>query len=363
MDKKTIKDIAEIANVSYATVSRALNDKYGVKEGTRRRVLEIAHELQYSPNAVARGLKSSRTHTIGLVIPDISNPFFPEVARGVEEGASEQGYSVLLCNTNWNVAREEQYLNLLAERRVDGIIISPMSACSQPLWRNGALADLPVVFVANAPRDTTRPYVIIDNAHGGFLATSHLLSEGYERIAFVGAREESVTVDQRFEGYRAAIEAQGAHIDDSLVCLGDFREQSGYEAARALISGRRCPDAMFAENDLLAIGVIHALRERGLRVPEDVGVVGFDDIPLAAFPEIGLTTIAQPKEEMGRRAALLLAEAIDRMKGQESSGGLSSAQPGSAPVQAMLEPELVVRSTSTRTMNELPLQEGVENAE
>ena len=348
VDKKTIKDIAEIANVSYATVSRALNDKYGVKEGTKRRVLEIANQLKYSPNAIARGLKSSRTYTIGLVIPDISNPFFPEVARGVEEGASEQGYSVLLCNTNWNVSREEQYLNLLAERRVDGIIISPMSASSQSLWQDEVVGDVPVVFLANAPKGTSRPYVIIDNTRGGYLATSHLLLQGYERVAFVGAQEGSVTVDQRFEGYRAAIDERGARFDDSLVCLGDFREQSGYEAARDLISGRNCPDAIFAENDLLAIGVIHAVRERGLRVPGDVAVVGFDDIPLAAFPEIDLTTIAQPKEEMGRRAAQLLSDAVDRVE----------AGRGPAPAQVMLEPELVVRGTSMRNTDESRLRTG-----
>ncbi|MGM0675635.1 MAG: substrate-binding domain-containing protein, partial [Spirochaetota bacterium] len=268
------------------------------------------------------------------VIPDISNPFFPEVARGVEEEASERGYSVLLGNTDWNITREEQYLSLFAERRVDGIIISPMAASASQLQRSERLGRLPVVFLANAPKDTRRPYVIIDNRRGGYLATSHLLLQGYDRVAFVGAREGSVTVDQRLEGYRTAITERGARYDDALVCLGDFRERSGYEAARELLAGRQCPDAIFAENDLLAIGVMHAVRERGLRVPQDVAVVGFDDIPLAAFPEIDLTTIAQPKEEMGRTAARLLIEA--------------------AQAQVMLQPELIVRGTSRRINNETP---------
>lgn len=347
VEKKTIKDIAEIANVSYATVSRALNNKYGVNEGTRRRILEIAERINYSPNAVARGLKSNRTFTLGLVIPDISNPFFPEVARGVEEQASERGYSVLLCNTDWNLEREEQYLRLLAERRVDGLLISPVGAARHAPWQEDIFGELPVVFLANAPVETERPYVIIDNTRGGYLATSHLLLQGYERVAFVGAREGSGTVDRRLEGYREALAERGVPVDDSLVCLGDFREHSGYEAARRLVAGRMCPDAVFAENDLLAVGVIHAVRERGLRVPEDVAVVGFDDIPLAAFPEIDLTTVAQPKEEMGRRAARLLTDAV-------AGAG--------TPSQIMLEPQLLVRGTSLRRPQQLRPWAGVEYA-
>ncbi len=335
MKHATIKDIARTANVSFATVSRALNRKYGVKDETQERILRIAQELNYRPNGIARGLVTQQTFTLGLVIPDITNPFFPEVASGIEDAAVNSGYSVLLCNTNWDLRREENYIRLLAERRVDGMIISPIA---DGLGQGkSALGELPIpaVFVSNAPKRSSRSCVIIDDVRGGFLATRHLIEQGYETVGFVGAATGSVTVDDRLEGYRNALREFGLPYREQHVVLQDFRRQTGHRTILQMIDGGDYPRAVFAENDLLAIGIVQGIRERGLRVPEDIAVVGFDDIPIAGMQEVRLTTIAQPKQMMGRIAVELLLEHI--AQGEESS-----------PRMVVLEPQLVVRGSSTR---------------
>jgi LacI family transcriptional regulator len=327
----TIKDIARKAGVSYATVSRALNGKYGVKPSTRERVLHIARRLGYRPNAVARGLVTRRTMTIGLIVPDITNPFFPEVAEGVEEAARGAGYGVLLCNSNWQKVSERQYVTLLAGRRVEGIIIAPISRAEEPV-DDRVPAALPVVYVSSMPRTTARSYVVIDNEQGGYLATKHLLDAGRGPAAFIGSRESSD--DERFAGYRRALEDHGVACDERFVRLGDMRQASGYRLFRELIEHGGRPRSVFAENDLMALGCLQAARELGLRIPEDVAIVGFDDIPFASFPEIQLTTIRQPTSEMGRMA-------VDILLARDGS-----AAEGHLPRQVVLKPQLVVRRTA-----------------
>ena len=327
----TIKDIARRAKVSYATVSRALNAKPGVRESTRLRVMTVAEELAYTPNAIARGLVKRQTHTLGLIIPDITNPFYPEVARGIEEAAAEAGYSIFLCNTNWERRRERQYLSLLAEKRVDGVIVAPVDAqveVVESTLRRG----VPFVYVCAAPRDTDHSFVVIDNIRGGLLATEHLIQAGYPTVGFVGSLEDSSTMDARLDGYRRAMESHGLPVPERYIRLGDFRQQTGYNIIRRLIVEGDYPRAVFAENDLLALGVLQGVKECGLKVPGDVAVVGFDDIPFASFPEVQLTTVAQPKYEMGRQAVGVLLERI---------------QAPLAPVRRIfLEPQLIVRRSS-----------------
>jgi LacI family transcriptional regulator len=324
----TIKDIARRAGVSYATVSRALNGKYGVRPSTRDLVLTVARRLGYRPNALARGLVTRRTTTIGLIVPDITNPFFPEVAEGVEEAARQAGYAVLLCNSNWQKVSERQYVTLLAARRVEGIIIAPISRADEPVG-DGVPATLPVVYVSSAPRTTTRSYVVIDNVRGGFLATRHLLDAGRAPVAFIGSRESSD--DERLEGYRRALAEHGVAYEERFVRLGDMRQASGYRLFREMIERGHRPRSVFAENDLMALGCMQAAREGGLRVPEDIAIVGFDDIPFASFPEVQLTTVRQPTSDMGRMAVeILLARAPGRHE----------------PRQVVLKPQLVVRRTA-----------------
>lgn len=322
----TIKDIARKAGVSYATVSRALNGKYGVRPSTRDRVLAIARRMGYRPNAIARGLVTRRTMTLGLIVPDIKNPFFPEIAGGVEDAARDAGYGVLLCNSNWQKASEREYVALLAGRRVEGIIIAPISRTEEPFVDPAAQA-LPAVYVASTPRDTTRSCVVIDNVRGALLATRRLLDAGRAPVAFIGSLESAD--DERFAGYRQALEARGLGFDDRFVRLGDMRQESGHRLFLRMIEDGDRPRSVFAENDLMALGCLQAARECGLRVPEDVAIVGFDDIPFASFPEVQLTTIRQPTYDMGRMAVEILL----------SDGAPTRRR------QVVMEPQLVVRRT------------------
>jgi len=335
----TIKDIAKKVNVSFATVSRALNNKNGVKRETRARVLEAAHSLNYRPNAIARGLVKRQTHSIGLVIPDITNPFFPEVARGIEDGAQEEGYNVFLCNTNWEVKREVQYLNLLIEKRVDGIIIAPIHNQVEGLV-NSLQDRIPVVYVSKAPLNSENSFVVIDNVRGGFLATRHLIECGYKGIGFIGASAgspscgHSLSVAERLEGYKLALKKYGMEPEERFIRFGDFKRESGYNIIKRMIEEKDFPRAVFGENDLLALGVMQGVKEMGLFVPGDVAVVGFDDIPLAGFPEIQLTTICQPKAEMGKIAVSILLEQMKRGDGETVNR------------KVILEPQLIVRKSS-----------------
>ena len=335
----TIKDIAREANVSYATVSRALNHKYGVHPKTKELIFRIAKQLNYTPNAIARGLVTRQTQTIGLILPDITNPFYPEVARGVEEGAQEQGYSVFLCNTNWEPKREAEYIHLLSEKRVDGLVLASISNSAEEVERE-LPDDIEVVYVSNVPRNTERSYVEIDNIRGGFIATKHLIDAGFERIGFIGAVEGSFTVDERLEGFRMAFERSGIPVEERYVHLGHFRQETGYRVVREMIESGDYPRAVFAENDLIALGVIQGVRDAGLEVPRDVAVVGFDDIPFASFQDVQLTTVYQPKYELGKLGARILVEQIAMsLAGDGEPSGRHSRR-------IILEPELIVRGST-----------------
>ncbi len=326
----TIKDIARRLGLSYATVSRALNNKYGVKADTREKVIAVARELNYRPNAIARGLITRRTQTIGLVIPDLRNPFFPEVAAGIETAAEEMGYSVLLGSSDWSERRENKYLNLLVERRVDGIILAPVHRVSDRLAIT-LPPDVPLVYVTSAPAGTDAGYVVIDNRRGGYIVTEHLLSRGYAPVAFLGAENGSDTGDARREGYRAALDAFGHEYDPGNVMLGPFTRAGAAALIHEAATMQRLPRAVFCENDDLALSVIETVLHLGLRVPEDVAVAGFDDIPWAGMHTVELTTVAQPIHEMGRRALTMLIDCIE-----------NDCNPGAD----ILEPRLVVRRTT-----------------
>ncbi len=327
----TIKDIANKANVSYGTVSRALNNKYGVKKETRERVLAVAVKMGYSPNAIARGLVKKSTHSIGLVIPDILNPFYPGVACGIEEKALKSGYSVFFCNTNHDKKREIQSLKLLAEKRVDGIILAPGLEDSN-VPDSLANGDIPIVHICKRFVEPSKSFVVIDDERGGFLATKHLIEQGYKKIGFIGAKDQAFNLDERFEGYKQAFQKYGLQIDERYIYSSDFKRQTGYRIVRRMLADGDYPRAIFAENDLLALGVIQAIREAGLSIPDDIAVVGFDDIPFAAFPEVQLTTIRQPKHEMGEIAVSIL---LDQMSGHNAE-----------PRKVILEPRLIVRKSS-----------------
>jgi LacI family transcriptional regulator len=328
----TIKDIAKRLDISYATVSRALNDRYGVHPKTKENILKVAREMNYHPNAIARGLVNKHTETIGLVIPDITNPFFPEVARGIEDRAEEKGYSVFLCNTNWEQEREARYLSLLREKRVDGIILAPVSSKS-PLDRELDDSALPLVFVSEVRRGMGKSYVAIDNVHGGYIATRHLIRKGYSRIGFFGAAEDELTSEERYQGYSGALKEAGIREMKKFVRFGDYASNTGNRLITGMIRKKDYPDAVFAVNDLFALSVMQGILGSGLKIPGNIAVIGFDDIPFASFPEIQLTTIAQPKYQMGRIAADLLLEQIYEKSNAEKK-------------EIILETELIERGTT-----------------
>lgn len=334
MASKTIKDIARAANVSYSTVSRALNRKEGVGAATRERIFAIAKEFGYTPNAIAQGLVTQRTKTIGLVLPDVTNPFFPEVAAGVELAADELGLSVFLCNTNWDKDKEERYLRLLAQRRVDGIIVSLIANEPEELVRD-AVGDTPVVYVNHAPLRTERPFVAIDEDSGSYMATRHLIDQGYATVGFIGAEAGGITSTPRLHGYRRAIVDAGFEYDQRYVGLPRAGENSGSDIIMRMIGEGSCPRAVFAQNDVTAFSVIQGAQACGIRVPEDLAVIGFDDIPTAGFEAVGLSTIRQPKRELGRLSVELLRRQIE-----------SIVREGGASDQILLEPELIIRRTS-----------------
>lgn len=328
----TIKDIAKKANVSYATVSRALNHKYGVRKETRDKVLAAAQSMGYSPNAIARGLVNKQTYSIGLIIPDITNPFFPQVARGIEEQAKQAGYSVFLCNTNYEKELENHHIRLLTEKRVDGIIFAPIA--NHPTESPQGPEHIPIVYVTKRPKGPTCGFVVIDDERGGFLATKHLIEQGYKTIGYIGPNESAgQDSSERLEGFRAAFKKFGLSVEPRCICVDDFKIETGYKAICRMIEAGNYPRALFAGNDLLAIGIIQGIKEKGLSVPGDIAVIGFDDIAYAAFQEIQLTTIHQPKYEMGQMAADILIEKIE---------GRASGQPR----RIILEPKLIVRTSS-----------------
>lgn len=333
----TIKDIAKKTGVSYATVSRALNGRSGVKEDTRALILEEARKMGYQPNAIARGLVLKHTHTLALVIPDITNPFFPEIARGVEDAASLMGYSVFLCNTNWDAEKEQLYLKTLQEKRVDGIILHPAYNVGENHYVD---FQVPVVLLNKIPNVVEYSSIEVDNVRGGFLATKHLIEAGYKRIAFIGGSESSPSNAERKDGYRLALNKYKIPVDESLIISGKFKSESGYDNMKKLIDSGNMPDAVFGGNDVIALGVLHCAQEHGLRVPEDIGIIGFDDIPYASLPQIQLTTIEQPKYQMGKHAVDLLMRAFKTEEGSEVK-------------RIILEPKLKARKTT----REVPSQQ------
>jgi LacI family transcriptional regulator len=326
----TIVDVAARAGVSTATVSRVLSGSATALPATRERVLEAARELSYHPSGVARALKRAETRTIGLVITDIANPFFPQIVRGVEDEAHRRGYGVLLCNAADDPARELATLDLLVERRVDGIIVASGRA-TRRLGERLAALPMPVVLVNAEARVRGLASIGTAQRAGARLAADHLLGLGHRRLAFVGAPAGHVAAGPRRAGVVDALRA--ARLDPaSLVAVpGDGRVEGGMHAVAALLDDGEMPTGIVAYNDLAAIGVLRALRAAGIGVPASVSVIGFDDIEPASWTDPPLTTIRQPTAEMGRWAVDRIASAL---RGTDETA------------RQTLAPELVVRGST-----------------
>ena len=305
----TIQEVADKAGVSPTTVSHVINKSRFVADETRQRVEAAMAELHYRPNALARSLRRGQTHTLGLILPDSSNPFFAEIAHSIEAAAFEQGYSVILCNTEDDLDKEDLYVDVLSKKQVDGMIF--VAAGNQTGSLRALLRHkLPVVIVDRDLPEIEVDAVLTDNRQGGCLATQHLIALGHQRISCIAGPSHLTPSAQRVIGYREALIEAGLPADDDLIKRGDFHPESGYRAARLLLDRPNAPTAIFACNDLMALGALRAASESGRQVPADLAIVGFDDIELASFTSPPLTTIAQPKGDLGRLAVQWLLDHI-----------------------------------------------------
>lgn len=303
----TIRDVARRAGVSVSTVSYVMNGTGPVADRTRSRVLAAIREVGFEPNQAARSLKRGSAAAIGLIVPDLRNEFFALVAEGVQDVAFSRDVLVVLCSSDANIERETSYARLLRRRRVDGVVYLSGTGVSP-----GALFELaergPVVFVDELIAGLDVPFVGSDNRRGARAVAEHVLDRGHRRLAVIGGPAALWTAEQRLAGYREALAGAGLDPDSVPVVLGDYRQESGYRLSLALLTdgpGQR-PTALLCANDLMAIGALQYCREAGIRVPEELSVVGFDDIPVAPLLSPPLTTVRQPAREMGRQATELL---------------------------------------------------------
>ena len=307
----TRDDVARAAGVSPATVSYVINNgPRPVAPETRKRVLDAVRKLDYQPSAVARNLRLQRTSNLGLLVPDTHNPYFSEVARGIEGVAFENKYNVMLCHSGYDPKREMQYVDMLRFQRVAGVIWMPATESMQPFQKLKEYG-IPTVIL-----DRTTPHqkactVTADNHQGGLLATRHLLRLGHQKVGFITRRIDLSHSQDRFNGYRSALEDAGIPYDDTLVVRGGVRLEDGCMALHKLMQLSKPPTAVFAYNDTTAIGVLRGLHELGIQAPEECSVVGFDDIAQAAYTCPALTTIDIPKYRLGQRSAEVLLKLIN----------------------------------------------------
>jgi LacI family transcriptional regulator len=305
-----MKDVAKLAGVSTATVSHVINKNRFVSESTTQTVLEAMEQLQYQPNALARSLRRKNTLTLGLVLPDSANPFYAEVARGIEDLAYQEGYTVLFGSTEDKPEKEADYLRVFREKQVDGVIlltVGKMTDHIQVILEQ----NIPLVIVDHEFKDIRADCVIAENRRGGFLAARHLIQLGHRRIACIYGSSHRGTGEERLNGFEDALRENNIPVDPGLVASGDFTAEGGYFAGKSLLAHEPDrPTAIFACNDLMAFGAMGAVYEAGLRIPEDISIVGFDDISLSGYVFPPLTTVHQPKYEMGYLGAKILLEQI-----------------------------------------------------
>jgi LacI family transcriptional regulator len=333
--KPTIKDIARLARVSHTTVSRALNDRPRVSRKTQARIRAIAKRLNYQANVAARSLKIRRTRTLGLVITTMINPFYPELAVGIENTARELGYNIILCSTNYDIDLEKQYIDMLLGKGVDGIIFTS-THMHDPNIEHLINEKFPLILVNRKIYDESVAnrvdYVVVDNVQGAFLAVEHLIRMGHQRIGIITGLSQSSASVERLEGVGKALTLYGLEMDSRLVFEGDFLMASGEEAARAFSRMTDPPTAVFAVNDYMALGAMEGFIKEGLRIPHDVSLIGFNDIEISRIRNIELTTVGQKTYEMGSIAVRTLIEKID----EEARGVVK---------QIILEPELLIRKS------------------
>jgi LacI family transcriptional regulator len=319
----SIYDVARESAVSVFTVSEVVNKKSHVSKKLRDRVEEIIRKLNYRPNLIARSLAKQKTHTIGMIVPDIANPFFPVVVRGAEDAAQKHGYNLLLCNSDDSLEKEERAIELLLSKRVDGVLLTKaVGDFRAPLRQMIKEVKVPFVLVMRTYPKLTADAVITDDYQGAYDAVSHLARSGRQRIGLISGPLKVSNAVARWQGFHDSLKSMGLPFDKELIVEGDYRIESGYRAGHALLSHR--PDGIYVANHLMTVGLLKAAEEMGMRCPEDFGLVSFDDYPWLGIFRPRLTTVELPKHQLGSEAAELL---IKRISGDRSKSVLRKLQP------------------------------------
>uniref|UniRef100_A0A7V3ZHW1 LacI family transcriptional regulator n=1 Tax=Dictyoglomus thermophilum TaxID=14 RepID=A0A7V3ZHW1_DICTH len=327
----TIDDIAKLSGVSKSTVSRVLNNSPGVKEETRKKVLEIVKKYDYIPNIIASGLVKKRINTLGVIVSDITNPYYSVLVKGIEDICRAYGYGLLLCNTDGRVIEEVKHVKLLIQKNVDGIIFasSKLESPALNIMKNNVEY---FIFVGRLPSVyEDYDYVVVDNFLGAYMAVNYLISLGHRKIAYLSGTWNTWPNVKRFEGYKKALEDNGLEIDNKYIFNGDFSLEAGYNIGLKVLNMQDRPTAIFCANDMSAIGFLEACWELGFRIPEDISIMGFDDIPLSSFRSIQLTTVSQSIYDQGAFAGKILIEKIQKKHKDKT--------------QIILPPKLVIRKT------------------
>jgi len=332
LDRVTMEDIAEKAGVSINTVSRALNDKPDINDQTKKEILGIADELNYQPNRFAQGLRSSKTSTLGVIVADIQNPFFSGLLKGIEKSAKEQGYSIIVQDTDENYENEISAVRTMLAEQIDGLLITPVqneSGTIEELQRS----PLPFVLLGRYFEGLDTHYVVTDDVGGAYKATEHLINKGHRDITIINGPPHISSSRERLIGYRKAMDANGLPVKDSMILEDAVTLRDGYELAKARFNSAEKPTAIFCYSDFVALGVLQAAREIGLAVPGDLAVVGYDDSFFAKALEVPLTTVRIPKNQLGEKAL-------------ETSLELINQEDKIDPKQVKLETELVIRAST-----------------
>jgi LacI family transcriptional regulator len=333
-------DIASKAGVSASTVSRVLNnqtEKYRISSETKNLIIKTAKDLNYQPNEIARGLRLNRSHTIGLIVPDISNPFFAYLTHIIQIQASQAGYSIIVCNTNENIETEIEQIELLRRRGIDGYIIFPVGTSHdhvKELVRNNK----PVVILDRSIEDLDADTIVIDNFTGAFEAVEHLIENGHTQIAIIKGLPDTYTTNERVKGYKAALKKNNIPINMEYIVGNDFRKENGYGETKRLLKLKNPPTAIFATSDLITLGTFEAVFEMNLKIPEDISIVAFDDIDFAPFLISPLTLVKQPREIMAEKGVQFLINEIKSKHKSEKK-------------RIILKPELIIRKSVKRIID------------
>ena len=312
----TIKDIAKLANVSITTVSMIINNKdKNISEATREKVLKIIKEHNYVPNSVARSMVTKKSNLLGLIIPDITNPYFADMARSIEDVANELGYNVILCNADDNPVKELEYINLLKEKLIDGLVIVPVALSNHEEINNLRKNNIPVVVLDRKTQEETSGVICFDNIEAGYMATKHLLENGHRRIGCITGPDGNESVRERLIGYEQALNEYSLSFDSSLIFDGDYKFEGGEKAMKQLLNCN--VTAVFSLNDLMAIGAYRSIYEANLKIPQDISIIGIDDLYLSTVITPALSTIKQPASEMGIASVNMLDDIIKKKNNNE----------------------------------------------